>query len=253
MKTFYYLVAFMALTMNGLVAQEQSSALIRTIKPNEGHTGWISSIAYSPNGKTITSGSVDATLKLWNTETGTLLKNLKGHTGTIVSVAYSPDGKTLASGGEWQDKTVKLWNAETGELLRTKKEYHSSIHSVAYSPDGKTIASGSDDGTIKLWRTSLISLPASLAFAETKVGKTVVKDLTIKNTADFDVLTVTKITLPAGFTADWQSDEIAVGSEKTVKVSFKPTEVKAYAGTITVESNLSSYLGDVLHAVGVRQ
>ena len=83
-------------------------------------------------------------------------------------------------------------------------------------------------------------MPASLAFAETKVGKTVVKDLTIKNTADFDVLTVTKITLPAGFTADWQSDEIAVGSEKTVKVSFKPTEVKAYAGTVIIASDAAN-------------
>ena len=80
---------------------------------------------------------------------------------------------------------------------------------------------------------SVISIPASLAFADMKVGETAVKDLTIKNTGDI-AMNVTAIAFPAGFTSDWQSGEIAVGSEKTVKVSFKPTEVKAYAGTVII-------------------
>ena len=85
----------------------------------------------------------------------------------------------------------------------------------------------------------VISLPASLAFDDTKVGETAVKDLTISNTGDA-ALTVTKVTYPAGFTGDWSNGAIAVGGKKVVKVSFKPTEVKDYAGTITVESNATN-------------
>ena len=85
----------------------------------------------------------------------------------------------------------------------------------------------------------VISLPASLAFADTKVGKTAVKDLTISNTGDA-ALTVTKVTYPAGFTGDWSNGTIVVGGKRVVKVSFKPTEAKDYTGAITVESDARS-------------
>jgi hypothetical protein len=74
----------------------------------QGHKGSVNSVSYSPDGKTLASGSFDKTVKLWEVETGKLLQTLKGHEGFVNSVSYSPDGKTLAS-GSW-DNTVKIWD-----------------------------------------------------------------------------------------------------------------------------------------------
>ena len=114
-----------------------------------GHSKSVYSVAYSPNGQTLASGSWDNTIKLWNVKTGNLLQTLEGHSKDISSVAYSPDGQTLASGSV--DGTIKLWNVKTGKLLQTLTGHSSSVNSVTYSPDGQTLASGSRDDTIKLW------------------------------------------------------------------------------------------------------
>ena len=71
-----------------------------------GHTLSVSSVAFSPNGLTVASGSVDETVRLWDAVTGAHKATLTGHTGWVTSVAFSPDGLTLASGGE----TVRLWD-----------------------------------------------------------------------------------------------------------------------------------------------
>ena len=84
-----------------------------------------------------------------------------------------------------------------------------------------------------------IALPETLAFTDTKVGETVSKVLTISNPSAFD-LNVTAIALPTGFTSDWSSGTIAVGGKKEVDVSFKPTEVKSYTGTITIASDAAN-------------
>jgi len=70
----------------------------------QGHTGDVHSVAWSPDGKTLASGSNDKTVKLWKAATGKLLASLQGPTGDVHSVAWSPDGKTLASGSS--DQTV---------------------------------------------------------------------------------------------------------------------------------------------------
>ncbi|MGB3420273.1 MAG: hypothetical protein WBA52_07530 [Dolichospermum sp.] len=114
-----------------------------------GHSNSVISVAYSPDGQTLASGSSDNTIKLWNVKTGNLLQTFKGHFNWVYSVAYSPDGQTLASGSD--DNTIKLWNVKTGKLLQTLKGHSSWVTSVAYSPDGQTLASGSGDNTIKLW------------------------------------------------------------------------------------------------------
>jgi WD40 repeat protein/energy-coupling factor transporter ATP-binding protein EcfA2 len=114
----------------------------------EGHKDFVTSVNFSPDGKTLVSVSRDNTIKLWNVETGEEIRTLKGHDG-VQSVNFSPDGKTLVS-GSW-DNTIKLWNVETGEEIRTLKGHDNSVNSVNFSPDGKTLVSGSGDKTIKLW------------------------------------------------------------------------------------------------------
>ena len=129
-------------------------------KTLEGHSDSVNSVAYSPDGQTLASGSNDETIKVWNVKTGNLLQTLKGHSELVYSVAYSPDGQTLASGS--YDNTIKLWDINTGNLLQTLTGHSDWVRSVAYSPDGQTLASGSNDETIKLWNVNTGSLLQTL-------------------------------------------------------------------------------------------
>jgi WD40 repeat protein len=122
----------------------------------DGHNGSVNSVSFSPDGKTLATGSSDNTIKLWDVETGKEIRTLSGHNGYargednhISSVSFSSDGKTLTSGSN--DDTIILWNVETGEEIRTLSGHNGSVNSVSFSPDGKTLATGSRDKTIKLW------------------------------------------------------------------------------------------------------
>jgi WD40 repeat protein len=114
-----------------------------------GHSATVTSVAYSPDSKTLLAGSDDKTATLWDAQTGTLLHTLRGQTDWIISVAFSPDGRTVLTGGA--DKTAILWDAQSGELLHTLSGHREAIWSVAYSPDGNTVLTGSLDGTAILW------------------------------------------------------------------------------------------------------
>ena len=119
------------------------------LKTLTGHTKGVLSVSFSPDGKMLTSGSRDETVRLWDAETGEALNLLTGHTSWVGSVSFSPAGQTLASGS--LDGTVRLWDAETGEALQTLTGHTKGVLSIAYSPDGETIASGSEDDTVRLW------------------------------------------------------------------------------------------------------
>jgi WD40 repeat protein len=116
-----------------------------------GHSGSVTSVAYSPDGTTLASGGSDGTIILWDVASRTPLgEPLTRHADQVLSVAYSPDGTTLASGGS--DGTIILWDVASREPLGAPLSGHSgSVTSVAYSPDGTTLASGGSDGTIILW------------------------------------------------------------------------------------------------------
>ncbi|KAJ6564281.1 WD40-repeat-containing domain protein, partial [Mycena capillaripes] len=122
-----------------------------TIAVLEKHTHLISSVAFSPDGMRIVSGSYDRIVCIWDAETGAALREpLEGHTNPVTSVAFSPDGKRIVSGSN--GRTVRIWDAETGAALREPLEGHTnSVTSVAFSPDGKRIVSGSHDDTVHIW------------------------------------------------------------------------------------------------------
>src|SRR5271166_5546107 len=94
-------------------------ALAQTPEEFKGHTGLVYSVAFSPDGKVLATGSFDSTVKLWDFASKKELQTLKGHTLPVYSVAWSPDGKLLASGS--QDKTIRLWDPKDGKSLRELK------------------------------------------------------------------------------------------------------------------------------------
>ena len=107
------------------------------------------SVAFSPDGTRIATGSYGATAKVWDAQSGKELLTLKGHSSSVNSVSFSPDGKRIVTGS--YDDTAKVWDAQSGKELLTLKGHSQSVNSVALSPDGTRIVTGSCDATAKVW------------------------------------------------------------------------------------------------------
>ncbi|NET60436.1 MAG: protein kinase [Symploca sp. SIO2E6] len=136
----------------------------RCISTITNHLSSINSLVFTPDGKTLVSGSADKTIKLWNLtgapEKVTWRCTFSGHLSLIDTVALSPDGCFLAS-GSW-DHTIKIWHLATGKLIHALTEHSGWIKSVVISQDGKTLVSGSADKTIKVWDWESASVRATL-------------------------------------------------------------------------------------------
>ncbi len=119
----------------------------------DGHSEWINSAVFSPDGKYILTASWDRTAKVWDAKTITEVPGgtLKGHKSIVISAVYSPDGKYILT-ASW-DETAKIWDAKTFRELPggTLVGHTNSLNSAVYSPDGKHILTSSEDGTAKIW------------------------------------------------------------------------------------------------------
>ena len=110
------------------------------------------SVAFSPDGLRIVTGSYDGTARVWEAASGQPLPPLKGHSAEIRSVAFSPDGQRIVTGSS--DETAKVWEAASGKELVTLNGHSGSIFSVAFSPDGQRIVTGNADATAKVWEAA---------------------------------------------------------------------------------------------------
>jgi WD40 repeat protein len=169
--------------------EQELNPVWKCIETLDHHAASINSIAISSDGKILASGSSYCAIKLWNINTGKLIRTLcsensinavafspnglmasgdsannihlwnqsssikiKAHTGLfagVKSLVFSSDGKHFVSAGG--DATVKLWDVKTGNIIYIFRGHKKSVNSVAIAPNGKFIASGSSDNTVILW------------------------------------------------------------------------------------------------------
>lgn len=115
----------------------------------KGHTSFVHSIDFSPDGNYLISASSDSTIKIWDVRSKTNIKTIIGHNSPVQFAKYSPSGKQIVSVGD--DHIIKLWNVDDGSLLKEFFGHTNQVISVAFSPDGKRIISASFDNSIIIW------------------------------------------------------------------------------------------------------
>lgn len=117
-----------------------------------GHREPVTRVIFHPVFSLVCSASEDATIKIWDYESGDFEKTLKGHTDSVQDLAFDPTGKILASCSA--DMTVKLWDFQLFECIRTMHGHDHNVSSVTFMPNGDHLISCSRDCTLKVWEVS---------------------------------------------------------------------------------------------------
>jgi WD40 repeat protein len=131
-------------TATPLITTHEAQAVL------EGHTADVLDVEFSPDGRTIASGSVDDTLRLWTVEPSRLIRTMQGHPFPILILRFSPNGSVLYTGST--DGILRAWQVTNGNLLHTLHGHTGWITGLDITRDGKWLASSAEDSTVRLWR-----------------------------------------------------------------------------------------------------
>lgn len=123
-------------------------------------------LSLSRDGRTLVSAGGDGIIRIWNIETGQIIRTLTGHTNVIYKAVFSPNEKLIASSS--RDTTVRIWDFETGRELHKLTEHICSVKSVAFSPGGEMVAAVGNDGMLKIWLVETGREIASLVHTDSK-------------------------------------------------------------------------------------
>lgn len=136
----------------------------------DGHESSVWSVAFSPDGKTLATGTYGKKIKLWDVDSGKELAVIEGHNNWVTALAFLPDGKTLVSGSE--DTTVRFWDVSSRKEIGKIEGHTGTVRALAVSADGKTLVTASFDKTVKLWNVSVSGDAATAAEKATIEGHT---------------------------------------------------------------------------------
>jgi WD40 repeat protein len=141
----------------------------QVLKKFEGHTnvaslvdslGDANTLAWSPDGTLLATGSADNSVRLWNVITRKEVALLEGHKAAVLSVAFTPDGRRLVSGSG--DATANVWDVGQQTLIKTLAGHAGAVRAVAISPDGTTIVTAGDETSVRLWDATTLQPRAVL-------------------------------------------------------------------------------------------
>jgi len=125
------------------------------------HDWQIWRVAFSPDGSTVATASLDKTAKIWDAKTGDLLATMEGHNDRLKYITYSPSGKYIltSTGKQWPytpkgPVSARIWDGKTGEQIAEFKTHMDTIRSAKFSQDEKHVLTSSDDHTARLWEVT---------------------------------------------------------------------------------------------------